>query len=216
MKSPSTNHSTTGEVPPLCLHPSHDSWQWSLTDPPRTSTQISLKEGDKKSKCWGRQSFLPVRSLPWKNYCDLCELILEEDASQEMSKFQDTVAEGTIYITNKTKLSSFVYHLCVALTGLPRWLSGKESACQCRSWRRLGFDPWVRKIPRWRKWQPTPVFLPGQSHGQRKGAWRIMYIGSQRSDRSELLSTHTCSLNRRQSQVSGLSLTCLVSLDRRL
>ena len=30
---------------------------------------------------------------------------------------------------------------------------------------RLGFDPWVRKIPWSRKWQPTPVFLPGKSHG---------------------------------------------------
>ena len=29
------------------------------------------------------------------------------------------------------------------------------------------FDPWVRKIPWGRKWQPTPVFLPGESHGQR-------------------------------------------------
>ena len=46
----------------------------------------------------------------------------------------------------------------------PGGASGKEPACQCRS---CGFDPWVRKIP-WRKvWQPTPVFLPGKSHGQR-------------------------------------------------
>ena len=30
-----------------------------------------------------------------------------------------------------------------------------------------GFDPWVRKIPWRRKWQPTSVFLPGESHGQR-------------------------------------------------
>ena len=29
------------------------------------------------------------------------------------------------------------------------------------------FDPWVRKIPWRRKWQPTPVFLPGKSHGRR-------------------------------------------------
>ena len=28
-------------------------------------------------------------------------------------------------------------------------------------------DPWVMKIPWWRKWQPTPVFLPGESHGQK-------------------------------------------------
>ena len=31
--------------------------------------------------------------------------------------------------------------------GLPRWLSGKESACQCSRLRRRGFDPWVGKIP---------------------------------------------------------------------
>ena len=33
--------------------------------------------------------------------------------------------------------------------------------------RRLGFDAWVGKIPWRRKWKPTPVFLPGKSHGQR-------------------------------------------------
>ena len=33
--------------------------------------------------------------------------------------------------------------------------------------KRCGFDPWVRKIPWRRKWQPTPVFLPGESHEKR-------------------------------------------------
>jgi len=33
--------------------------------------------------------------------------------------------------------------------------------------RRPGFDPWVGKIPWRREWQPTPVFLPGEFHGQR-------------------------------------------------
>ena len=42
--------------------------------------------------------------------------------------------------------------------------SGKESTCQCR---RLGFDPWVRKIPWRRKWLTAPVLLPEKSHGQR-------------------------------------------------
>ena len=51
-------------------------------------------------------------------------------------------------------------------TGFPRGASGKESACPCRRCRRPGFDPWVRKIPWRRKWQPNPVFLPGKSHGQ--------------------------------------------------
>ena len=41
-----------------------------------------------------------------------------------------------------------------------------ESACQCRRYRRRGFDPWIKKIPWSKKWQPTPVFLPGKSHGQ--------------------------------------------------
>ena len=54
--------------------------------------------------------------------------------------------------------------------GLARgWLSGKESACQCRRYRRLWFDPWVGKIPWCRQWQPTPVFLLGKSHGQSLG-----------------------------------------------
>jgi len=47
--------------------------------------------------------------------------------------------------------------------GLLRWHSDKEPACRCRRCRRLGFDPWVRKIPWRRKWQLTPVFLPGES-----------------------------------------------------
>ena len=43
-----------------------------------------------------------------------------------------------------------------------RWLSGKESTCQSR---KCGLKPWVWKIPWRRKWQPTPVFLPGKSWG---------------------------------------------------
>ena len=44
---------------------------------------------------------------------------------------------------------------------------GKEPACQCRRCKRRGFDPWVGKIPWRRRWQPTPVFLPGEYHGQK-------------------------------------------------
>ena len=45
------------------------------------------------------------------------------------------------------------------------WLSGKEPACQSRRHKRCEFNPWVGKIPWSRKWQPTPVFLPGKSPG---------------------------------------------------
>ena len=52
--------------------------------------------------------------------------------------------------------------------GLPVDTSSKEPICQCRRHKRLQFDPWVRKIPWRRAWQPIPVFLPGESHGQRR------------------------------------------------
>ena len=38
---------------------------------------------------------------------------------------------------------------------------------QCKSHRKHGLDPWVGKTPWRRKWQPTLVLLPGESHGQR-------------------------------------------------
>jgi len=45
--------------------------------------------------------------------------------------------------------------------------TGKEPACQCRRLKRCRFNPWDKKISWRRAWQPTPVFLPGKSHGQR-------------------------------------------------
>ena len=58
----------------------------------------------------------------------------------------------------------YIYIYLKITLGLPWWLSGKEHTCQCRRFR---FDPWVRKIPWRRKGKPTPVFLPGKSHGER-------------------------------------------------
>ena len=51
--------------------------------------------------------------------------------------------------------------------GLPQWLSRERIHLQCRRHRRCMFNPWVRRISWRRKWQPTLVFLPGKSHGQR-------------------------------------------------
>ena len=68
--------------------------------------------------------------------------------------------------------------------------SSKESASQCRRYRRYGFHPWFRKLPWRRAWQPTPVFLPGESHGQRSlmgySPW-----GCKELDTTEQRSTHT-------------------------
>ena len=43
----------------------------------------------------------------------------------------------------------------------------KEPACQCRRRERHRLDPWVRKVPWERAWQPTLVFFSGEAHGQR-------------------------------------------------
>ena len=57
----------------------------------------------------------------------------------------------------------------------PGGASGKEPACQYRRHKRHGFDSWDEKIPWRRKWQAIPVFMPGESHGQRRlvgyGPW---------------------------------------------
>ena len=46
-------------------------------------------------------------------------------------------------------------------------VSGRESTCLCQRHSIHGFDPWIGKIPWRRAWQPIPIFLPGDSHGQR-------------------------------------------------
>ena len=67
--------------------------------------------------------------------------------------------------------------------------SGKNFTCQCRRCKSHRFYAWVWKIPWRRKWQPTPIFLPGESHGQRS------LVGSQgcrESDRTgRITHTHT-------------------------
>ena len=62
---------------------------------------------------------------------------------------------------SRTQLSDFHFH--VHFLGFPGGASGKERTCQCRRHKRCRFDPWVGKIS-WRSaWQPTPVFLSGES-----------------------------------------------------
>ena len=64
-----------------------------------------------------------------------------------------------------------------------------QSLLQCG---RSGFDPWVGKIPWRKKWQPTPVFLPGESHGQRNLVGYSPW-GHKESDMTEQLH-FTCTL----------------------
>ena len=68
---------------------------------------------------------------------------------------------------SRTQLRDF-HFTATLLLGFPGDASGKEPTYQCRRHKRLGFDPWVGKIP-WRAgWQHIPVFLPGESHGLKR------------------------------------------------
>ena len=67
----------------------------------------------------------------------------------------------------------------------PDGAGGKESTCLCRRLRRHKFDLWVWKIPWSRKWQPTPVSLPGKFHGQKS------LVGCKESDMTDWLSMCT-------------------------
>ena len=59
----------------------------------------------------------------------------------------------------------YIMNMC--LRGFPGGTSSKEPACQFKRHKRPRFNLWVGKIPSRRKWQPTPVFSPGESHGRR-------------------------------------------------
>ena len=67
------------------------------------------------------------------------------------------------FLQTTERLSSRLWFSVRSQRGLPGGSDGKEPTCQCRN---HGFDPWVGKIPWTSKWQPTPGFLPGKSHGQ--------------------------------------------------
>ena len=87
------------------------------------------------------------------------------------------------------KLQKFLQWTIFLYTGLPRWLSGKETVCQCR---KREFDPWVGATPWRKKWQPRPVFLPRESHGQRNlagSSWGAGSWGCKELDATERLST---------------------------
>ena len=90
--------------------------------------------------------------------------------------------------------------------GFPRGSGGKEPACQ---YRRPGFHTWVRKIPwRW-KWQPTPVFLPGEFQGQRSLAG-CSPRGRKESDTTGCL-THTRTSPGKMKRVSQRDFCILIS-----
>ena len=117
-------------------------------------------------------------AVPTGNTSTLCGLetnLIEQILVSKL--YQCLLAEFQVclYVVLEMKLQLSMW--------LPWWLSGKEP-------RSHGFNSWIGKIPWRRKWQPIPEFLPGESRGQRSLAGYSLQ-GSQESDKTKLLSTHT-------------------------
>ena len=107
--------------------------------------------------------------------------------------------------------------MLISLRGFPGGACGKEPTCQCRRHKRLGLDPWVKKIPWRRAWQPTPVILPGESPwtGEPGG---LQPIGSQRVGHnwSDLARTHTSKASCNESLwVRRGRSVCLLTLKKK-
>ena len=80
--------------------------------------------------------------------------------------------------------------------GFPGGTPGEESSCQHRRCKEHRFNPWVRKIPWRRKWQPTPVFLAGKSHGQRSLAGYNPWGGEELDTTEHKLTWRTAGLRQ--------------------
>ena len=75
------------------------------------------------------------------------------------------------------------------MSGFLGGASGKEPACQCKKHKRHGLDPWVRKIP-WRKaWQPTPMTQMVKNLPAVKETW-VQSLGQENPLEKEVV-THT-------------------------
>ena len=108
---------------------------------------------------------------------------------ESTGKFLQKMTAGIFFLLEITFNLLVNFRYIAILTNLPGGSDGKNICLQCR---RPGFEPWVGKIPWRRKWQPTPVFLPGKSHGRRSLAGYSPW-GFKESDMTEWL--HFCHFN---------------------
>ena len=106
------------------------------------------------------------------------------------------------------------------LQGFPGGASGKEPPCQCKRHKRRGFNLWAGKIPWKRAWQPTPVFLPGESHGQKSLAGYSPW-GHNELDTTEQLSKQSdrnfrvlCQTKNQNASYSPGAMLCIIGVHR--
>ena len=97
----------------------------------------------------------------WGAWAGGCDVVEEAPGSPIVPRGEPRLwANSSVSFLKNIKFMSVFW-------SFPGGARSKETTCQCRIHKRPGFHPWVGKIPCRRAWQPTPVFLPGESHGQR-------------------------------------------------
>ena len=111
---------------------------------------------------WSRAAWFPPSSRCQRLLCStyrVWDASFKKDSKRNLGQnvtFFRTICTTVFWFLRSEAISTCTYQ------GLPQWLNG-EDPCAIRRWE---FNPWVRKIPWRRVWQSTPIFLPGESHGQ--------------------------------------------------
>ena len=161
-------------------HPLVRKWQPSSVQPPSRARLFATP------RTAARQSSLSItnsRSLLDPLQCSSWEILWTEEPGGLQSMGSRRVGQSWATEPAPTYVHSLLLFLPIRASW---WLSWKSVCPQCG---KPGFDPWVTKIPWRRKWRPTPVLLPGQSHGWRSLAGYSPW-GGEESDTTERLHFH--------------------------
>ena len=160
---------------------------------------LSLEAGSLWSRCWQICVWLRIHFLACRQLPSFDILMWQREGSYVSPSFffykgTNAILEGSTLMSSSPPKgphfqipSQWRLVFNIWILGFPGGASDKESACQWRGWKRSSFDPWARKIPWRRKWQQTPVLLPGKSHRQRS---LVDYHprGHKESDMTEIMS----------------------------
>ena len=179
--------------------------QFFTTEPPRSPIQLVMNSNpvvlESKVK-WKRCVYMLSHFSHAQLFVTLWTTTLQTSLSMGFSR-QEEYWSGLPFpppnergvrlnlsgLSNKARTSRYIHNV-VNSVGFPGGANGKEPTCPCRRFKRCGFDSRVGKIPWRRAWQPTPVFLPGESNGQRSLEGYSLW-GHKKSDMTEV-TWHAC------------------------